>query len=38
MEWEVVDWLQLAHDGLVVGSNEHGNEPSGYIECGNLTS
>jgi hypothetical protein len=28
-----VDWINLAQDGQVAGSCEHGNEPSGSIKC-----
>jgi hypothetical protein len=36
--WEVVDRMYLAQDreGPVAGSHEHGNEPSGFINGGEL--
>jgi hypothetical protein len=30
--WDGMDWIYLAQ-GLVEGSCEHGNEPSGSIKC-----
>jgi hypothetical protein len=36
--WEGVDWNHLAQDrGSVMGSCEHGNEPSGSIKADFLT-
>jgi hypothetical protein len=32
--WEVVDWNDLVQDnGHVAGCCEHGNEPSGFLDC-----
>jgi hypothetical protein len=34
IEWYGMDWTELAQEwGLVEGSCEHGNEPSGSIKC-----
>jgi hypothetical protein len=32
-EWSVMDWIDVAQKRPVVGSCEHGNEPSGSITC-----
>jgi hypothetical protein len=33
-EWDGVDWVDLAQEyGSVMGSCEHGDEPSGSIKC-----
>jgi len=29
-----LDWVKLAQDRQVMGTYECGNEPSGYIKCG----
>jgi hypothetical protein len=31
--WDGVDWMDMAQDGPVEGSGEHGIEPSGSIKC-----
>jgi hypothetical protein len=31
--WGGMDWIDLAQDGTVEGSCEHGNEPLGEIKC-----
>jgi hypothetical protein len=33
MGWDGVDWVDLAQEGPVEGSCEHGDEPSGSIKC-----
>ena len=32
-EWEGVDWIDLAQDGYMTGSCEHGYDPSHFIKC-----
>jgi len=32
-QWECVDWIDLAQDGYVTGSCEHGYDPSHFIKC-----